>query len=209
MTHDVSSIIAMQAPVLVVERLFSADLCARLIAYWENHEKSAGVVVSPDGGDAAVREGSKRRADVFLADGDPLLGDVSQVVAATIGPAVLGAFQYRIEVMEGVRVGCYDSADLGFFRAHHDNTTPATEHRRFAMSVNLNTGQYEGGLLRFPEFGGAAYAPPPGGAVVFSCSLLHEALPVTSGRRFGLFTFFCSEADERARIARVGGNAPP
>jgi hypothetical protein len=35
-----------------------------------------------------------------------------------------------------------------------------------------------------------AYRPPAGGGVVFSCSLLHEALPVTEGRRFGLFTFF-------------------
>jgi len=29
---------------------------------------------------------------------------------------------------------------------------------------------------------------------VFSCSLLHEALLVTSGRRFGLFGFFYDDA---------------
>jgi predicted 2-oxoglutarate/Fe(II)-dependent dioxygenase YbiX len=205
MEHDTIKPIAMQAPVLTVERLFPDEQGVRLIEYWESHEKSAGVVIAPDGSDAAVKESSKRRQDVFLPDGDPLLDEVSQRVAAAIGAAVLAAFQYRIEVMEGVRVGCYDAADRGFFRAHHDNTTPATAHRRFAMSVNLNTGEYEGGGLRFPEFGGATYAPPRGGAAVFSCSLLHEVQPVTSGRRFGLFTFFCSEADERARLERAQG----
>ena len=33
-------------------------------------------------------------------------------------------------------------------------------------------------------------SPPTGGAAVFSCSVLHEALPVTRGRRFVLTTFF-------------------
>jgi len=52
-----------------------------------------------------------------------------------------------------MRIGCYDSADGGYFRAHRDNTTPYTAHRQFAMSVNLNTGEYEGGDVHFPEYG--------------------------------------------------------
>ena len=43
--------------------------------------------------------------------------------------------------------------------------------------------------MRFPEFDRQLYRPPAGGAVVFSCGLLHEVVPVTRGRRFGLFTF--------------------
>jgi predicted 2-oxoglutarate/Fe(II)-dependent dioxygenase YbiX len=105
--------------------------------------------------------------------------------------------------MEGVRIGCYDAAEQGYFRAHHDNTTPATEHRRFAITINLNTGDYQGGALRFPDYGPQLYVPPVGGAVVFSCSLLHEVLPVTAGRRFGLFTFFSTEADEQARLQKT------
>ena len=60
-------------------------------------------------------------------------------------------------------------------------------------SLNLNTGDYEGGHIRFPEFGQQLYQPPRGGGIVFSCSLLHEALPVTKGRRFALFTFFTGQ----------------
>ena len=54
-------------------------------------------------------------------------------------------------------------------------------HRRFAVTLNLNDG-FEGGELWFQEFGPRRYRPPPGGAAVFSCSLLHEARPVTAGR---------------------------
>jgi len=62
-------------------------------------------------------------------------------------------------------------------------------HRRFACSINLNTEDFEGGELRFPEFGNHLYRPPTGAAIVFSSSLLHEPLHVTAGRRFVLLAF--------------------
>jgi predicted 2-oxoglutarate/Fe(II)-dependent dioxygenase YbiX len=68
------------------------------------------------------------------------------------------------------------------------------------MSLNLNTGAYAGGQVRFPEFGRELYEAETGGAVVFSCNLLHEALPVTQGRRFALFTFFADAAREKEMI---------
>src|SRR5262249_36621828 len=111
-----------------------------------------------------------------------------------IVPAVRQAFQFEITQYETMRIGCYDSAERGHFRAHRDNTTPYTSHRKFALTLNLNTGEYEGGTLRFPEFASPPFAAPAGGGVVFSCALLHEALPVTEGRRFGLFTFFFDQA---------------
>jgi len=43
----------------------------------------------------------------------------------------------------------------------------------FALTLNLNEG-YEGGHLRFPEYGAYLYRPGAGGAVVFSGSHLHE-----------------------------------
>ena len=57
------------------------------------------------------------------------------------------------------------------------------------MSINLNLEQFEGGELRFPEFGGQRYRPANGTAIVFSSSLLHEALHVTSGHRLVLLAF--------------------
>ncbi|HEX3065321.1 MAG TPA: 2OG-Fe(II) oxygenase, partial [Dongiaceae bacterium] len=55
--------------------------------------------------------------------------------------------------------------------------------------------------LVFPEFGVLTYRPPTGDAVVFSCSLLHEALPVTRGRRYAFLPFLYDEAAARVRRA--------
>ena len=97
--------------------------------------------------------------------------------------------------VERLLVARYDSADGGgHFRAHRDNTTNGTAHRRFACTINLNADEYEGGDLCFPEFGQRTYRAPTGGAVIFSCSLLHEARPVTSGARYAFLPFFYDEA---------------
>ena len=66
-------------------------------------------------------------------------------------------------------------------------------HRRFAVSVNLNAEDFEGGTLRFPEFGDQRYCAATGAALVFSSSLLHEALPVTAGRRFVVLGFLSGD----------------
>ena len=51
--------------------------------------------------------------------------------------------------MERYIVACYDSTEGGYFRPHRDNTTKGTAHRRFAVTLNLNSDEYEGGYLRF------------------------------------------------------------
>ena len=45
------------------------------------------------------------------------------------------------------------------------------------------------------------YRPPTGGAVVFSCSLLHEATPVTKGLRYATLPFLYDEAAAEIREA--------
>ena len=101
--------------------------------------------------------------------------------------------------MERYIVACYDANEEGRFRPHRDNTTKGTAHRRFAVSLFLNTGAYDGGFLRFPEFGSGLYSVPTGGAVVFSCSMLHEATTVTRGRRFMFLPFLYDDAARRIR----------
>ena len=86
------------------------------------------------------------------------------------------------------------------FHAHRDSTTQGTAHRRFACSINLNA-DFEGGDLRFAEYGPATYRPPVGGAVVFSCALLHEATKITAGRRYAFLPFFYDEAGAQTLAA--------
>lgn len=51
-------------------------------------------------------------------------------------------------------------------RPHRDNITENTRLRRFAVTISLND-DYEGGGVKFAEFGEDIYKPPPGCALVF------------------------------------------
>ncbi len=186
---DAPSLITHAAPVLVIENILTPELCEALIAFWKMNPKQTGGVASAQQGNAAEIESIKRRDDVILPDGQ-LFSDVKASMGRRVLPLIERAFRLKVASMEAPRIGGYDEANLGAFGRHRDNTTPHTAHRRFALTLNLNTGAYEGGELRFPEYGRGLYAPPAGGGVVFSCSLLHEALPVTKGLRLGMFTFF-------------------
>jgi predicted 2-oxoglutarate/Fe(II)-dependent dioxygenase YbiX len=88
-----------------------------------------------------------------------------------------------------MRIGCYEGMRGGELHGHRDNSEAFVAYRRFAVSINLNTEAFEGGELRFPEFGDQRYRPETGAAIAFSCSLLHEALHVTAGTRYVLLAF--------------------
>ena len=55
----------------------------------------------------------------------------------------------------------------------------------------------------FPEYGWRRYRPPPGGAVVFGCGLLHEVFPVTKGVRYAYLPFFYDDEGARIRQANM------
>ena len=112
-------------------------------------------------------------------------------------PELQKAFYFQATRFEGFKIACYEAATGGFFRPHRDNLSSATAHRRFAMTVHLND-DYEGGFLRFPEYGAHRYRLTAGGALVFSCAHLHEVTDVTKGRRFVLLSFLFRKEDIKA-----------
>jgi predicted 2-oxoglutarate/Fe(II)-dependent dioxygenase YbiX len=181
------------APVLQVPGIFEPELCRRLIDFWRRGDKRANEVTRGTAGraDYAARSDGlvKRRTDVLIPeDSNPTNLAVRDRLLARVVPEVAKVFQFRVRSYEVARVGCYDAGDGGYFRPHRDDAGDPARPRRFALTVNLNDA-FDGGGLCFPEYGRAFYRPAAGGGVVFSCNLLHEAQPVTRGRRFGLFTF--------------------
>lgn len=106
--------------------------------------------------------------------------------------------QFRVTRMERFIVSCYAAADSGHFSAHRDNTTKGTAHRRFGVSVNLND-DFDGGDASFAEYGPRSFKAPPGGAVVFSCLLLHKVGKVTRGQRYAFLPFLYDDAAARIR----------
>ncbi len=195
------------APVLLIPNAIDDEFCDRLMRAWEDiGSVETGVELSAEGRrKSALAAELKRRRDVTVTE-PALFEEITRRVSGRVRPAVRKAFSFDATRFEGFKIGCYDGADAGFFRRHRDNLSPATQHRRFALSLNLND-DYDGGGLCFPEYGSATYRPDKGGAIVFSGSLLHEALPVTRGRRFVLLSFLYGEQDRRAGAAR--GASPP
>jgi predicted 2-oxoglutarate/Fe(II)-dependent dioxygenase YbiX/peroxiredoxin len=195
---------APQAPVLVVPRVFSPDLCKALMDYYQQHGGvDSGFMRDIDGQTTTVIDHSfKRRGDRVIED-PPLERACVAALGARLLPEIFKAFQFQASHLERALISCYDAQDNGHFSAHRDNTTLATSHRRFAVSLFLNSGQYDGGQLQFPEFGNALYSAPSGGAVVFSCSLLHKATPVTRGQRYMFLPFLYDSASQAQRQANA------
>ncbi len=204
------------APVLVLPRVFEPGFCRALIELYRRHGgQDSGFMRDQDGKTVRVLDHRhKRRADCVIED-EAVRTAARERIRLRAVPEIQKAFQFTVTRMERYIVCCYDAETGGHFRAHRDNTTRGTAHRRFAVTLNLNAEEYEGGDLRFPEFGPRPYRAPTGGAVVFSCSLLHEALPVTRGERFVFLPFLYDEAAARIRAENnryladdVGAYAP-
>ena len=177
-SKDAAPVIEAQAPVLIVDEIFPPKFCDFLIGIWQRGEKQKDQVTSEfgDRSDDVV----KRRTDHIIFETEVSLRIHDYFTRRLVGE-MAKAFRFGVTDAEHYRIGCYDAESGGHFRRHRDRGAPELKDRQFALSLNLNTGDYEGGHLRFPEFGRQLYHPPLGGGVVFSCSLLHEALPVTQG----------------------------
>ena len=182
-------LISKQAPVLFIPDVLDDSDCDRLIDAWRVGKKRKDEVNIESGQKSAKanRSDVKRRSDVIVES--TLERHLLVTLMPRIAPEVERVFAFDKEWgFEKFRIGCYEAEDAGFFRPHRDNQSEALSHRHFAASFNLND-DYEGGYLRFPEYGRDHYAPPKGGVLIFSCGLLHEVIPVTAGRRFTLLTF--------------------
>ncbi len=188
------------APILMVPRVFEPELCRELIRYYEAQGGTdSGFMRTREGKTVAVLDhGFKRRSDCSIDD-MALRGILLDRMRRRLLPEIQRAFHYKPTRIERWMVGCYDAERGGFFRPHRDNTTAGTAHRVFACTINLNAEEFEGGELRFPEYGTRSYRAPTGGAVIFSCSLLHEAMPVKRGTRYAFLPFFYDEEMARVR----------
>jgi peroxiredoxin len=178
-------------PVLVLPRVLSREDCAFLVETWH---RPVGVwpsdgFTSPgyqrEAGDFKVgHAGGYGRMVEYVIREPALQRFLDERLGRRVGPELQKAFQTKVTRREDYRVSCYEAAEGGVLAPHRDNPTPQTAHRRFTLTVNLNAGDYQGGEVRFREYGEQLYAVERGTAVVWSASLLHEVLPVTQGRRF-------------------------
>jgi peroxiredoxin/predicted 2-oxoglutarate/Fe(II)-dependent dioxygenase YbiX len=182
------------APVLLLPRVLSEADCAELIELWH---RPVNLWPSADG---FRSDGHNREPGDFKVGHAGAYGQMTEYVvrdaavqrrldrrfSRRVAPEMRKAFQTGVSQREHYRIVRYDSAAGGVLHPHRDNAIKETAHRRFTMTVNLNAGAYEGGALRFREYGDDLYEVERGTAVIWSAALLHEVMPVTKGARFVL-----------------------
>jgi predicted 2-oxoglutarate/Fe(II)-dependent dioxygenase YbiX len=190
--------IELQAPILFLPNVFEPRFCRRLVELYETHGgEVSGFMREVEGKTVMLQDHAhKRRKDYIIEDPD-VIRQTQARIQRRVKPEILKVYSFNATRMERYIVSCYSAEDRGHFRAHRDNTTKGTAHRRFAVSINLNA-EFEGGEISFPEYGPRSFKPPPGGAVIFPCALLHAVSPVTRGRRYAFLPFLYD--DEAARI---------
>jgi len=188
-----------QAPVLVLPRVFEPEFCQKLIGLYETHGgRESGFMREVDGKTVMLTDDQhKRRKDYVIEDKD-VIEATQRRIRQRIVPEIAKAHHFHVTRMERYIVACYSAEDRGHFRAHRDNTTKGTAHRRFAVTINLND-EFDGGELSFPEYGPRSFKAPTGGAIVFSCSLLHAASEVTRGTRYAFLPFLYDDAAAKIR----------
>jgi predicted 2-oxoglutarate/Fe(II)-dependent dioxygenase YbiX/peroxiredoxin len=198
---DDSAGVPMFAPALLVPRVFSFDICDFLIQFYNaQRAQDSGFQVDVDGKTVTMSDWRlKRRSDVPVAVPEvrELIRD--HIVRRLVDP-IERYFQFKVTRMDRYIVACYDSAVAAHFHRHRDNINAGAQHRRFALSINLNK-DFDGGDLMFPEFGRRTYRPSEGGALVFSCGALHQVTPVTRGKRYAFLAFMYGEQDVAKREA--------
>jgi peroxiredoxin len=197
------------APVLTAPRILEPELCRELIDYYEQFGGGqSGIMRDVDGRTVGILDSNyKIRRDRTIKD-PVLIAKARGRINERLRPAIFRAFHWMATRVERYMVACYTADEGGFFSPHRDNTSLATRHRQFAVTINLND-DFEGGELRFPEYGQRTYRPPVGGATVFNCSMMHEATPVTRGIRYAFVPFLYDEEGMRIRRENHGALVRP
>jgi predicted 2-oxoglutarate/Fe(II)-dependent dioxygenase YbiX/peroxiredoxin len=198
---DDSAGVPMFAPALMIPRVFSFEICDFLVQFYDQQGGvDSGFQFDVGGKTTTLSDWRlKRRSDVPVAAPEVRELVRGQIVRRLL-PAIEQYFQFRATRMDRYIVACYDSEVGGHFHRHRDNVNAGAQHRRFAVSINLNNN-FEGCDLTFPEFGRKTYRPSEGGALVFSCGALHQVTPVTKGRRYAFLAFLYGEEDAKKREA--------
>ena len=187
-----------QAPVLVLPNVFEPNFCKRLIDVYEAEGgQDSGYMKDVGGKTAHVLDHSHKRRKDVVVDDPAGIKQIQARILRRINPEIVKVHCFKATRMERYLVACYAAEDAGHFRPHRDNTTRGTAHRRFAVSINLNS-DFDGGELSFPEYGPRSFKAPTGGAIVFGGALLHAVSKVTRGRRYAFLPFLYD--DEAAKI---------
>ena len=173
-----------------VVRLLEADDCADLIARAEKVPRWHDALSYKEGEKELVVDASVRKNRV-LQERDaanlfaPYRAKFMQRFAKFVDET-----QENFFIISLLVINCYEPG--GHFHAHVDALPTHHRYRRYSVVCYLNDDFVDGGTT-FPTLG-RTYRPSAGQALLFPSHYLHEASPVTSGRKFVFVFFLCDAA---------------
>ncbi|HEX3993100.1 MAG TPA: 2OG-Fe(II) oxygenase [Acetobacteraceae bacterium] len=190
-------------PVLLLPNVFEPAFCRYLIDRYEANGGRESGFMREVGGKAVESYDPewKRRRDYIITD-PALIELIKARMGRRVGVMLQKAYRFTFSRMERHLIACYAEEDGGHFGPHRDDVVRATEHRQFAVSINLND-DFDGGAVSFPEFSPRQFKAPIGTALIFAASVLHRVSKVTRGRRYAFLPFLHDEAAEKLRLANL------
>jgi hypothetical protein len=151
-------VLSAAAPVLILPRALDEATCRRLLG-------QEGLSPAP----APIADPGEAEA-------------LSRILLRRVGPEVDRVFSFDDFRFESLALR-QEPAEGGGVDRRRDNSDPETTGRSFALILDLDAGAYQGGGMRFPEYGPHLYRPATGAALVHAGGMLREMLPIESGRR--------------------------
>ena len=185
---------------VTVPDVLEPELCRRLIDLYEaDGGEEFGLHARRRRQDeAAARSAHKVRRDYLIEDPE-LARQLNLRLIHRLLPMVRRAFQFQATRVERLIVGCYEAETRRPFPRRTATTRPRAPRTAASRSRSTSTPRtMRAATCAFPNMAPRTYRAPTGGAIVFSCSLLHQAMPVTKGRRFAFLPFLYDDAGREA-----------
>ena len=123
--------VALQAPILFLPNVFEPEFCEHLVGLYERHGgEESGFMREVDGKTVAIQDRSHKQRRDYLIDDEDVIAATRARIRRRVVPEIQKVHQFTVTRMERYIVCCYDATEGGHFRAHRDNTTKGTAHRR-------------------------------------------------------------------------------
>ena len=162
------------APVLLMPNIFKPQFCQQVIDLYQQNNEAL-------------------YKDWLIGDEYKSLNQaIQQQISQKLLPEIAKIFYVNISRIEKYAVSCRNADNSKLIRHNRFNNSPKTAHRKFVIIINWND-EFEGGQVRFPEYSDILYNIPAGGALVASCNMIQEILPMTKGNKYSSMLFCYDE----------------
>lgn len=180
--------LASYEPFVAVSDVFMPDEIARIRSLIEGQETTPGKI----GADKPTEVRSVRSSQIRRISSAGEHKWIFERLAYAIEQTNPKVFGLDLDYIEEIQLTEYDAAYSGFYGQHMDAAygSVSIAQRKLSISVQLSApDEYEGGdLILYPNgIHRPDTAPRDLGAVIlFRSHIVHEVLPVTSGKRYSL-----------------------